>query len=101
MRIFLTERSFNVVAVEDTGQMISGLTFFGKTGFANAAAIFPSRQFGTVIGMCAAMGHIIGFALACEEMLCVPAFRFVGLTQSFFGIAPGICCTCLADYPFI
>ena len=80
MRIFLTDRSFLVVAVKETGQMVSALTFFGKTGFANAVAIFPSGQFGTVIGMRTAMGQIIGLALVCKEMICVLAFDFSGFT---------------------
>ena len=100
MGIFRTDRFFGIVFVKQTFEVITGRACFRKTELADTSSGFPAVGLGTVIGMCAAMSQIIGLAFVCKEMFSVFAFSFVGLTQSFFGIAQGICCTCLADYPF-
>ena len=102
MGIFLTVRDFNVV-VKVTCQMVACITCFSETAFINAVTAFPSRQFGAVIGMRAAMVHVIGFAFVCKEMFCVFALGVRGLSliaRSGFGIALGISFACINDFPF-
>ncbi len=98
--IFRTDRSFGIVLVKQTFEVITGCACFGKTALADTPSGFPPVVLSTVIGMCAAMGHIIGFALVCKEMFCVAAFDFVGIARSCSGIAQSILCTCLRDFPF-
>lgn len=101
MGVFFTARDFNVV-VKVTGQMIACIACFRETGFVNAVTAFPPRQFGAVIGMRAAMVHVIGFAFVCKEMFCVLAFgvRVLSLiARSGFGIALGISFTCFNAFP--
>ena len=80
MRIFHTDRFFSIVFVKQTIEVITGRACFRKTELADTLTGFPAGQFGTVIGMRTAMGHIIGFALTCEEMLSVFTFDFVRFT---------------------
>ena len=92
MGIFLTARYFIVVAVKMTVQMVSGFTFFGETRFFITVSALPSGCLGAVIGVGAAMGHIIGFTFASKEMFCGLAFVFgrsCCFARTDFGIALG------------
>ena len=101
MGIFLTVRDFNVV-VKVTCKMVACIACFSETAFINAVTAFPPRQFGAVLGLRAAMVHVIGFAVVCKEMFCVLAFgvRVLSLiARSGFGIALGISFTCFNAFP--
>ena len=69
MRVLLADRSFLVVAVKKTGQMVSSFALFSKTCLVIAVTILPSGNLGAVIRVGAAMSHIICLAFACKEML--------------------------------
>jgi hypothetical protein len=99
MGIFLADLYF----VKSTGQMVTGSALFWDTSFVNAITALPSRHLFTVIGMRAAMGHVIGLTFVCKEMLCILAFDFGAyfFTRCRFGIASGICFTYLVGFPFI
>ena len=73
--VFFTDCSLFVV-VKGAGEMVSRHTLFSKAFFAKAVAAFPARHLCAVIGVCAAVGHIIGFAFARKEMFCVFACDF-------------------------
>ena len=96
MGIFLTDRSLFVVAVKDTGQMVAGLTFFCEAFFANAVSGFPSRHFGAVIGVRAAVSDIIGLASVCKEVFRVFALDF---TRACFFVALCRGFACLHGFP--
>ena len=98
--VFRAYRSFCIVFIKHTFEVITGRACFNKTDLFKTLSGFPPVVLSTVIGMCAAMGHIIGFALVCKEMFCVTAFDFVGIARSCSGIAQSILCTCLRDFPF-
>ena len=98
--VFHADRFFGVVFIKQTFEVITSRACIGKTDLSKALSGFPPAVLGTVIGMCAAMSHIIGFALACKKMFCVTAFGLVGITRSCADITQGICCTCLRDFPF-
>ena len=96
MCVFFTDCSLFVV-VKGAGEMVSRHTLFSKAFFAKAVAAFPARHLCAVIGVCAAVGHIIGFAFARKEMFCVFACDF---TRSCFCIALRRFLACLRDLPF-
>ena len=96
MGIFLTDCSLFVVAVKDTGKMISGFTFFCEAVFANAVSGFPSRHFGAVIGVRAAVSDIIGLASFCKDVFRVFALDF---TRACFFVALRRGFACLHGFP--
>ena len=94
--VFLADRSLFVV-LKGAGNMVSGIAFFSKALFAEAVPALPARHLGAVIGMCAAVCHIIGLAFASKEMFCVFA---LDLTRACFIIALRGFFACLRDFPF-